>query len=270
MTWSLDDVAWDRFDRGRVRPEFVSIAKAACLIEHNGGDYGDYLCSVFRDDPDFCAAARTWAAEEIKHGEALRRWVEMVDPTFDFDSAFARFTERVRLPLTATESVRGSRCMELIARCVVEVGTSSYYCALRDAADEPVFKEICRRIAGDEFRHYKLFFDHMKRYRKRENPILPRRVWAVLGRFLEAEDDELAYAYFCGNAVTSPYRRRTYRRAYARKVFACYRFDHIEHGAAMVLKAVGLRPRSWYGRLITRLLWWIYRARAGRFAPAAA
>ena len=47
----------------------------------------------------------------------------------------------------------------MIARCVVESGTSSYYSAIRDATEEPVLQEIAGRIAADEYRHYKLFYD---------------------------------------------------------------------------------------------------------------
>ena len=53
--------------------------------------------------------------------------------------------------------MRGTRCGELIARCMVEVGTSSYYSALGDAAQEPVLREIFRRISADGLRHYKMF-----------------------------------------------------------------------------------------------------------------
>ncbi|MGH6719437.1 MAG: ferritin-like domain-containing protein [Alphaproteobacteria bacterium] len=254
MSWHLDDIAWDAFEPMKVAPDLVRIAKAACLVEHNGGAYGAYLCSVFHDDPVFSAAARVWAEEEVKHGEALRRWVELADPAFDFDDAFGRFTAKIKLPLDAKRSVRGSRCGELIARCVVEVATSSYYSALKDSADEPVLREVCSRIARDEFRHYRLFYDTMKRYRASERPGLLRRLWIVLRRLDEAEDDELAYAFHCGNAIAGPYRRLTCKKAHARLAFARYRPRHVELGAAMVLKAVGLKPRSWYGRLIGNAL----------------
>ncbi|MSP81865.1 MAG: ferritin-like domain-containing protein [Alphaproteobacteria bacterium] len=250
MGWALQDIPWERFDPTCVRPELVSIAKAACLVEHNGGDYGAYLRSVFHDDPQFCAVAQVWSEEETKHGEALRRWSEMADPTFDFATAFRRFRERIRLPVDADRSVRGSRCSELIARCVVEVGTSSYYSALRDSAEEPVFREICRRIASDEFRHYKMFYDTLRRYREHERPVLLRRLWVAVQRLIEAEDDELAYAFYCANAVTQPYRRSTYKKAHGRLAFAHYRPRHVELGVAMMLKAIGIKPQSWYGRLI--------------------
>jgi hypothetical protein len=264
MSWHLDEIAWDAFDASKVTPDLLRIAKAACLVEHNGHDYGTYLCTVFADDAEFCAAALIWAAEEVKHGMVLRRWVERADPTFDFDDAFRRFTAKIKVPLAAGRSVRGSRCGELIARCVVEVGTSSMYSALRDSTDEPLFGDICHRIAGDEFRHYKLFYDQIKRYRDQERTFLIQRVWVGVRRLIEAEDDELAYAYYCANGIREPYRRRAVGRVYARQTFSRYRQKHIELGAAMVLKAMGVRPQSWYGRLLGRMLTWLAGIKAAQ------
>ena len=98
------------------------------------------------------------SSEEIQHGMALGRWAQLADPAWDFDAAFARFRAGYKLPLEATGSVRGSQAGEMMARCIVETGTSSYYSALKDATDEPVLKQICAKIAADEFRHYKLFY----------------------------------------------------------------------------------------------------------------
>ena len=152
--------------------------RTACLVEHHSDDYAAYLCSVFHDDPQFQAEARAWGAEELQHGRVLRRWAELADPDFDFDDRFARFAAGHVIPLDASHSVRGSRARELIARCIVEVGTSSFYSAVRDAAEEPVLKHICHRIAGDEYRHYQLFYRNLKRYRAAERP----SVWQGLRR----------------------------------------------------------------------------------------
>ena len=72
----------------------------------------------------------------------------------------------------AEGSVRGSRRGEMIARCVVESGTSSYYSAIRDATDEPLLKEIAGRIAADEYRHYKLFYDTLHKQDEPEMTLL--------------------------------------------------------------------------------------------------
>src|SRR5882724_5224252 len=162
-SWTLADIAWHRFDGEKVDPELLRIVKAAALVEHNGADYAEYLCRIFPDDAAFQDMARRWGDEEIQHGEALGRWATLADPDFDFDAACRRFSAGFRVDLAADSSVRGSRAREMIARCVVETGTSSYYSALAEATDEPVLREICQRVAADEFRHYKLFYKTLKR-----------------------------------------------------------------------------------------------------------
>ena len=54
--WTLETIAWDRFDASKVDPEILRNIKAAALVERNGSDYGIYLARVFADDPQFMAA----------------------------------------------------------------------------------------------------------------------------------------------------------------------------------------------------------------------
>jgi len=140
----------------------IAAVKAAALVEFNAPAYVSYLARVFGGAAETIADFERWGEEEAQHGLALGRWAEMADPCWNFQQAFARFQAGYRPPHFMSDdatSVRGSRRGEMIARCVVESGTSSYYSAIRDATDEPVLKEIAGRIAADEFRHYKLFFD---------------------------------------------------------------------------------------------------------------
>jgi hypothetical protein len=269
-SWMLDDISWDRFDRGKVDPEILRIVKAASLVEQNGGDYARYLCGVFHDDHDFQTASRRWGAEEIQHGQALGRWAMLADPGFDHAAAAARFTAGFRVDVAASASVRGSRAAELVARCIVETGTSSYYTALAEAAEEPVLKEICKHIAADELRHYKLFYTHLKRYLGVEGIGVWGRLRIAAGRIAESEDDELAYAYYAANDHDGPFDRRRNSRAYARRTYAVYRPHHVERGIAMIFKAVGLKP---YGRLnavAARVAWWTMQRRARQLTKTAA
>ena len=201
--WAIEDLPWDRFEPGNLDPETLKVVKAAALVEHGGDKYAHYLCNVFADDPAFQQAARHWAVEEIQHGEALGRYAETADPGFDFRAALERYNAGYGFNIDAAESTRGSRSGELIARCIVETGTSSYYSAIADGTDEPVLKAICRHIAADEFRHYKLFYTHLKRYLAREALSRFDRMRIVFGRMRESEDDELSYAYYAANAPAS-------------------------------------------------------------------
>jgi hypothetical protein len=269
-SWTLDDIPWDRFDRDLLDPELIGLVKAASLVEYNGATYARHLCLIFDDDAEFQNAARHWGEEEIQHGLALARWAALAEPEFDFAAAFRRFAAGFRVDFDHDRSRRGSRSGEMIARCIVETGTSSYYTALREAAREPVLKEICRRIAADELRHYKLFYDNLRRCLERERIGLWRRLRVAAGRIAESQDDELAYAYYAANEGPLPYRRRRYSRAYARRAYAVYRPHHVERGVAMFFKAVGLKPNGRLARTASRLAWHFLRRRATRLAKEAA
>jgi len=265
--WRMDDVPWDQFDPTKVDPELVLLVKAAAMVERNGVDYGTYLNRVFIDDPDFRAAADRWSVEEVQHGDTLGRWAMLADPGWNFELAFDRYKAGYHLPLLdADASVRGSRTGELIARCMVESGTSSYYSAMADATDEPVLKAICKLIAADEFRHFKLFYDHMKRYLKRERIGMWHRIRIATSRIGESEDDELAYAFYCGNqAQGAPYEHRQAIAGYMSRAMTMYRYHHLARATGMILKAIGLPPRGRLYEVAARLSWWFMNRQRRKF-----
>ena len=150
---------------------------------------------------------------------------------------------------------------------MVETGTSSYYTALADATKEPVLQQICRHIAADEFRHFKLFYDHMRRYLARENIGLLRRLRIAAGRIGESEDDELAYAWHCGNEPEGlAYEHNRCTAAYMARAMAFYRFRHVERGMGMIFKAVGLPPRGRLSDLSAKAAWRLMQWRRQSFA----
>ncbi len=264
--WQIDDVAWDRFDPSRVDPAIVPLVKAAAMVERNGIDYAIYLKNVFSQDPDFRMATDNWAVEEVQHGDALGKWSMLADPSWDYEGSFARYKAGYQVPIDVDFSVRGSLTGELIARCMVETGTSSYYTALADATDEPVLEQVCRLIAADEYRHFKLFYDHMKRYLGREKLGMAKRLRIAAGRITESEDDELAFAFHCGNdPVGVPYDHARCIAAYMGRAMSFYRYKHIERSMGMVLKSVGLPPRGRLSGVSTKLAWNLLQRRQRKF-----
>lgn len=253
--WTLDDIPWDRFDPARVDPGIVPVVKAASLVEYNAEDYRAYLNRVFDGDPRMQAAIDGWAREEIQHGEALARWAALADPGFDFRSRFERFRANFRLPLDADASVRGTRAGELVARCMVETGTSSFYTALAEAAGEPVLESVCRRIADDEYAHYHLFRGGLRRYLETDRLSRIERTRVALGRIAESEDDELATAYWAANGGGEPYDRDASAAAYASRALRHYRPRHVSRGAEMILDAVGVSPRGAVRRAAAGAAW---------------
>ena len=262
MGWTLESIDWAGFDPARVDAELLALVKAAALVEANADDYVAYLRGVFAADPGFVAEVERWGAEEAQHGAALGRWAMLADPHWDFAGALADFRSGYRIDTQATASIRGSLTGELVARQIVETGTSSFYTALRDASAEPVLRAVAGRIAADEFAHYRLFARAAAG--RRALPLLARlRIAAT--RFAEAGDDELGWAWFAANVrpadAGAVYAPRVHSRTYARHALRLYRRPHIESGVRMLLRTVALRPGGALYRLVSGALWTVVRAR---------
>jgi len=275
--WTLEDVDWSGFEPAKVDPGLLAAVKAASLVEYNAPDYVAYLKRVYHGAPESTIRnIEHWGEEEVQHGLALARWAELADPSFDFNRSFARFRTRYRPAHFdgADLSVRGSKRGEMIARCVVESGTSSFYSAIRDASAEPVLKEVAGRIAADEFRHYRLFYDLLQ---SDAEPDLPRwrKLWVAVTRVRESDDDELACAYYCANVAPEreaemPYKRRTYARAYHARAMTLYRRHHIDKLVKMVVKPTGFDPSGRLSGFAGAALWGLLTARAAMIGRTSA
>ena len=261
--WHLEQFDWSAVTPADVPPGLLQTVKTAALVEANSADYVVYLRNVFSRDADFVAAAELWGEEEALHGAALARWAQAVDPTFDFDAALARFRAGYQLPLDASESVRGSRTGELVARCIVESGTCSFYSAMRDYSPDPVLREICHCIAQDEAGHYQLFAKHLGRYQQQEPISFLRRLRVALGRVDETSDDELAYAYFSANVPPDgeAYERKRCADAYWQRAMTLYQPRHVRSAARMILTAAGLRIWPRLLQVVLAGVWWSIQRR---------
>ncbi len=262
--WQAADIHWDRFQAALADPDLLKLIKAASLVEHNAPVYAQYLCNVFHDDADFAVLAKKWSDEEVKHGKALAHYAKLADPDFDFDGAFKRYTGGFQVPVDMSESVRGSLTGEMLARCVVETGTSSHYTAIRRATDEPVLQELCRNLAADELRHYKTFWEFSKKLREKEGIGLVKRAMVVIDRVAEAQDEELAYAFHSANEKPGSFNVKRSNEAYVGYAYGLYPPYLVERIVAMLLNVIGLKPHGRLSRLISRLANWRIQRRARR------
>jgi hypothetical protein len=262
-SWTLDDIDWHLFDPSAIETNTLAAVKSAALVEFNSRDYVEYLDRVFADDPATRDEIAQWGVEEQQHGEALGRWAQLADPDFDFAAAIARFREGYRVHPDAIASVRGSQSGEMIARCIVECGTSSFYSSLRDGVREPVLRQIADLIARDEFHHYRLFHTAYERYAPRDRLGPIKRLRIAVGRIAEADDDELAFAHWSANVAPTgrAYDRAECFRAQQRLALRHYRQDHVRRAVHMISRAVGLKPTGALVRVASHLTWHLMRRR---------
>ena len=194
--WTLADIDFDAIEVDRIRANdalFLLVCSAS-FVESGSDTYTGNLVERFAGDAEIGSWLREhWEPEELQHGRALRAYVQHVWPGFDWEAAYADFFADYSR-LCTMEELEPTRGQELAARCIVEMGTTTYYQALNSASTEPVLRDLTWRIRCDEVRHYKHFHAFFHKYQQSE-PLARRHVLAALvrrTRDLRSEDGAIA------------------------------------------------------------------------------
>lgn len=192
--WRLEDIPFDRIVHDRIAREetWFYVLTAASFVESLSDVYARNLSAHVESDPEAREwLYERWEPEELQHGRALRRYVEAVWPEFAWERAFAGFCADYR-PCCKAELLEPTRALEMVARCVVEAGTSGLYGLLHKVSPEPVLTSLADHIRNDEVWHYRYFYRFFLRYSAQE---LPSRwqIARVLRRRLSVIGQEDAY-----------------------------------------------------------------------------
>ena len=262
--WNLDDIDWESFDKGKVDNNLLKVVRAASMVEYRSADYVAYLNNIFSDDRIFLSDVDKWGIEEKLHGQALAKWVSLADPSFDFFDSYNKFKANYNIDLNKKISIRGSKTGELLSRCVVEIGTSSFYSAISDYSEEPVLKQICKLIARDEFAHYSLFKRYMINYQRADKLNFIKKFYIAIGRAFEVSDDELSYAFYAGNSIEGNYNRKIANKAYASCALPLYKDYHLEKGIRMFLKALGFSRVSYVSEKLSKLMVFVLKLKGNQ------
>ena len=90
------------------------------------------------------------------------------------------------------------------------------------------------------------------------------------GRIGESEDDELAYAFHCGNApADATYQHDKAIAGYMSRAMAVYTYGHMARATSMIMKAVGLPPRGKLYTLAAHAAWRLMRTPPRQVQPGA-
>ncbi|WP_454735958.1 ferritin-like domain-containing protein [Cupriavidus necator] len=194
--WSVSDINYQAIEVERVRGDrdLFYLLVSASFIESGSDTYAGNLATYYARVPDAAGwLSEHWEAEELQHGLALRRYVEHVWPEFDWERGYARFFAEYS-QTCSIDQFEPTEALEMAARCVVETGTAAYYRALEQASDEPVLRDLTRRISNDEVRHYKHFYQFFNRFAESERLGRLRVLGALARRLLEIKNEDAAIA----------------------------------------------------------------------------
>jgi hypothetical protein len=246
-SWSIDDIPYETLDRSLVQGDrrLFEIVASASFIEITSDLYTHNLVEFFRNDAEIAEwLEQRWEKEELQHGAALKKYVQTAWPGFDWEAAYATFRAEYGAICTV-EGLAGTRALEMVARCVVETGTASFYRMLSDLSPEPVLSRLAAEISTDEVRHYKHFHRFFRRYRQLERPSRFAVLRTLLNRAADVEAEDTFYAFravFRGSHPGVEFQRSDYD-AYRAGVLDLVR-RYFPHGMAvkMLLKPLDLSP----------------------------
>jgi hypothetical protein len=247
--WTIDSIAWSSLQRERVADseELFYMVTAASLIEATTDLYTRNLVQHFAGDAEVADwLEHGWEPEELQHGRALREYVRHAWPALDWERLYAAFLDEYS-QACKPELLLPERSLELVSRCVVEMGTSSYYTALHHASDEPVLRQLTRHIYEDEVGHYKHFYKYFVRYREIENTTRTQVLGALWHRLKMIEDEDSTIALRHVYAARHPgrrYDRRVYRAVLKRCRKLAGQYIPHEMSVKMLLKPLDMAPAA--------------------------
>jgi len=248
--WGLDQIPFEQIQVSQVRSQedLFYLVTSASFIEIASDLYTSNLIQLFAGDDDVVQwLEQKWQHEEMRHGYALRDYVRHVWPEFDWQSAYDDFFQEYSAMCTM-EEFEPTKGLEMVARCVVETGTATFYTALSQHSSEPVLSGIAARIRAEEVGHYKHFYQYFRQYNQHETPGRWRVLGAIRRRIVEARNSDAEVALWHVYAHKHPGAdRREDKQAFQAMVSglgkAVKRHYPVNMAAKMVLRPLSLPPR---------------------------
>lgn len=193
---SLQDLDLSLVDVEAMRRDDVLflLVCGASFVESGSDTYSRNLVTYFADDPEVGTWLREhWEPEELQHGHALKAYIQRVWPEFEWDRAYAEFFDEYS-KLSTAEQLEATRGQEMAGRCIVEMGTTTYYQALSALSHEPVLRDLTWRIRCDEVRHYKHFYAYFLKYREQERLHRLQVLAALFRRVMDIRQNDAGIA----------------------------------------------------------------------------
>ena len=211
------DIDYNSIDIMKVKNNrfLFNLLTIASFIEITSKTYAKNLSEYYDGNSELLSWINdTWQDEEVQHGKALKTYILHVWPDFLWQIAYERFLE-LYIPLCNTGSFQSSRALEMLARMIVETGTSTTYKAFESFAnsfDEPVLADLSHKIYKDEVNHYSYFDSYFKYYNQSEG--LGRKdIFKVISQRLKEasiEDIEIAFQSIYETQYNGKYEPSSY------------------------------------------------------------
>ncbi len=200
MRWRYEEIDYSLIKKEKVANNLF-LFKAlviASFIEITSNVYEKNLVQFYSDNEKIVQwLENIWEKEELQHGKALKRYIQEVWSDFDWESAYERFLQEY-LPHCTLDEFQPTKAKEMLARMIVETGTSTFYKALSRYAkelEEDILAKIAHNISKDEIYHYEIFYENFNFYNKTEKLKKREIVKVIYDRFKEIDGEDVKIAF---------------------------------------------------------------------------
>lgn len=201
MRWNYEkDIAYESIDINRVKNNtyLFKTLIIASFIEITSDVYERNLNEYYKDDEETTQwLEKTWEPEEIQHGNSLKKYINTIWPEFDWEKHYEIFKKNY-LPLCKVEALEPTKAGEMIARMVVETGTSTLYKTLMNYAkelNEPILEDLASNISKDEIHHFEMFEKVFKKYKEKEKLTRNDITKILYARLKEINNEDIKIAF---------------------------------------------------------------------------
>ncbi len=200
LRWNYKDIKYDKIDKSLIEDNnfLFNLLTIASFIEITSDVYDKNLSIYYKDNEEVVEwLNNTWKIEEIQHGKALKEYINYVWSNFDWEKSYKNFLKGY-IPLCKVDNLEDTKAKEMLARMVVETGTSTAYKAIAAYAkdlNEPILEQIAKNISKDEVYHYEKFEEIFKYYKDKEKLKNSEIVKILYKRAKDINNEDIKIAY---------------------------------------------------------------------------
>ena len=163
VRWKMSDYQWTSLKKGDVSPAWIAVARAALRGELTTFNATERFFADFGADVDFTQWMSVWLYEETKHPSAFVKYLDIFGEKFD-----SQFMLMGRQTIPFMPSRMGTLATNIVSEMIA---SALYRNTSVQPTIDPVLKQICQNLSGDEARHAASFYSFAKkRLSRSDNP----------------------------------------------------------------------------------------------------
>lgn len=180
VRWRMADISWERIDTS-IDLGWVALARELAYTELTPFSATAQYLQNYASNIDFTQWITVWLYEEMKHPQALIRWLHAFDVRVDHE-----FIQEGRFVTTIP-----SLMATLVTNIYAEIQAWSTYMHVSRRCPDEVLSTITRNLAGDEARHAGGFFAYAKKLLEKSPNPDTERMAALRTMYFWAETSHL-------------------------------------------------------------------------------